>query len=99
MSRLSWSQAVVKELKESKAAGVGFESAWAFALELHPPSSPAIEANQITLLDQPEETFEEFHKRSCWMAWNELGPGLDRSLVDSNGHFTPVKKASKSTPG
>lgn len=96
--RLAWADAVVAELQASRKAGVqSFASAWEFALMLHPPHHSPVMEEQMTLLDQPEETFEEFHKRACLRAWRGTGPDLSPELV-SEAFAMPARSKSRSAP-
>lgn len=93
-----WSTRVVRELAISKAAGVGFESAWAFALELHPPyrMDSGGDTPALFVADDlgAEPSLVEFVRLQCLREWHgELDVDYRAALEVFAGEAAAARKS------
>lgn len=64
MCKVTWEQALVASLRESKDRGYSFAAGWAMAVRSHPPRS-AVEKEIVGAVEM-----------FCFDAWHELKPAL-----------------------
>ena len=83
-----WQAKVVAFLRECKANGWDWDTAWDQALQRYPPRGVGMGQKQLSLEDDGEPSVLQFFERACRDAWHGYRPELARlgpALMDVPG--------------